>query len=136
MQTRLEPQKDHRQGQHGREIDGPLLIAGSNPAKLFQPVDQTLHFVALAIDLLVKRRITGLIAPSGDGVANAFLMQEPPKGAKTVAFIARQAVGIQAFLATGTTNGTLLEQRFCLGNLMPLARGEEEGDGFALSFTA
>ena len=55
MQTHLEPEQDHSDGQHGGLANRLLLIAGRHAAKLLQAVDPSLHLITLAIELFIKR---------------------------------------------------------------------------------
>ena len=96
MQTHLEPQHNHGEGQHGRVTVRSFLIAGRHAAKLFQAVDQPLHLIALPIERSVKRSGRQFVLLSRDRGPHAAPLQVLPVFAERIAFIAPDPLGTDA----------------------------------------
>ena len=82
----LEPEEDGSDGEHAQIMNGALLIAGSDAAKAFQPVHETLQQVSLTIRYLVN---AGPPLPflSRNDDPDAAPPQVPPNLLTAVAFV-------------------------------------------------
>ena len=45
----LQPEHDGGHGEHRQVVDGPLLVAGGNPAELLEPVHQAFDHIPLPV---------------------------------------------------------------------------------------
>ena len=90
-------QPDHQRGDdhHSPVVDRPLLIAGGDPAPLFEPVHAPLNYVASPVDVRIEaplatrvpRALISLVAPLGNRVRDAKLSQHLPTARGRVALV-------------------------------------------------
>ena len=78
---------------HGEVVDGRLLEAGENASALFEPTDEPLDDVAIAVSLTVELngpRVAVLVDLRGDHRLDAVLQEPPVDPVGAVRLILRQ----------------------------------------------
>ena len=96
-------QPDHQRSDYDRRpiVHGPLLVQSSDPTPLFESVYTPLHHVAPRVNLGVEVRRSSqafgpslaLVAPLGDRVRDAAVLEELAAAGKAEAFVGDQALG-------------------------------------------
>src|SRR3954447_11847149 len=92
----LNPWKNGSDSNHGEIVGGALLVSCGNASKVFQPVDQTLDDVALAVRLAVEVGLAALVGLGRDHRGNASPAQGEPNAAAAVGLITDQLGRSQA----------------------------------------
>src|SRR5215210_7886000 len=81
---------EHRQLDHGEEVDGELFEARGEAAMLLEPAHDAFDDVALPVRAAVELWTRALIRPRRNHRANAALSQVAAHRGKAVALVARQ----------------------------------------------
>jgi hypothetical protein len=89
---KLKPEQNGGDRQHGFIVGSSLFIAGGNPTKVLQAVNQPLNPIPLTIDLFVKRTTTMFIDPARNRVTNPSSAQEPTKLIAALAFVSHHTL--------------------------------------------
>jgi hypothetical protein len=115
-------------------ILGTLLIAGGNPPKLLEPVNQAFHLAAQPINGPIKGPRAVLIPFARNRQADAMPAQVAPNCPTAVGLIADQAPRA-AFgpAAPGPFDRPLFQQGHQQRGFMPLPRRQEPGEGLAVA---
>src|SRR5215217_4105775 len=92
---RSEPEQAHADREHGRVVDGALLVPGRDAAELLEAVDQSLDAVALPIGLPVEAGTAGLPLLRRDHRADAAAAQEGADRPAGVGLVARHPARAQ-----------------------------------------
>lgn len=141
-----EPEDEAREQEQGVVVVGSLLEACGNATPLLEPVDAALNDVAPSIALSIQNegaaRATSaaltLVGSFWDGVGYAALTQDRAAGGVAVALVSDEVVRTLARTATppGTGNPNGVQETDQLGAVMPLPRGEQDGEGTPLPITS
>ena len=115
-------------------ILGALLIAGGNPPKLLEPVDQAFHLAAQSINGPIKRPCALLVPFARNRQADTMPAQVAPNRPTAVGLIAHQAPRA-AFgpAAPWPFDRALFQQGHQQRGFMPLPRRQEPGEGLAVA---
>jgi hypothetical protein len=115
-------------------VGSPFFIPGRNPPTLFEPINQPLDLAPQPIQGPIKRPRPLLIAFPGNGGADAMPPQVLPDSPTAIALVADESLGAPPGATWATTfDRTLFHQGDKRGGLMPLAWGEQPGQGLAIA---
>jgi hypothetical protein len=115
-------------------VGSPFFIPGRNPPTLFEPIDQPLDRTAQAVQVPSKRPRSLLIAFPRNRDADAMPPQVLPNSPTAVALVADESPGAPLGATWTTTfDRALFHHRDKHGGLMPLACGEQPGQGLAIA---
>jgi hypothetical protein len=133
---KLQPEYDRGQVQHRQIVSSPFLIARGNASELFETIDQTLDFIPLPVEAVVKRAGAMLPAFAGNREADPMPPQVLSNRPAALGLIADEPLRTPLGTARSPTfHGALGHQGnqdFCL---MTLPRREDEGHGLALALS-
>src|SRR3954462_13375660 len=123
------PEKNRSDSNHGEIVGGTLFVPCGDPSKVFQPVDQALDDVALAVCLAVEAGLAALVGLSWDHRDNAALTQGKPDAAAAVGLVADHLGGSQARPPPANApDRAAADQGAHLLAVVNLATGQGEGD--------
>jgi hypothetical protein len=122
MQTHLEPNQDHGDGQHGGVTIRQLVVAGRHPAKLLQAVDQPLHLIALPVEFSIKRPGRMFVLLPRDRRPNTSPVQVLAIFPESIALIARHPLRTDTKVTIAPSDRTLFQKPFSHGDLVLLTR--------------
>lgn len=132
---KLQPEQNRGDREHGEVVLGAFLIARGDPPELLEAVDQPLDAITQAVDRAIEYSGAALVAFAWDGVANVPPPQVGADLVTTVAFITDHPLGSLAWPSTSRPlDGTLLHQLFEDDGFVPLADGQDKGQGLATAF--
>ena len=115
--------------EHGKVVDGALLVAGGDAPELLEAVDQPLDAVACPIGLPVEARPMPLALPGRDHRPLA-------RGPSGIGLVARHAPGPQARPpAALAADCPRVEEVRQADAVVALAAGQMEGDGLAVALS-
>ena len=116
---------------------GALVVASGEGAALFEPVDQALHAIALAIGGPIEGGTAALASAGRDNRPDAALAQAPPDGRAAIALVAGQALGAEPWPArAGPLDGAAVEQLGQGHLLVALPSGQDRAEWLAAAFGA
>jgi hypothetical protein len=136
--SRVKPEDDGGQDQHGPIVDGAFLVTRRQATPLFEPIDAALHHVAPRVDDRIedertawsRRPLRPLVASLGDGVLDLPLPQQAPTAWVTVALVGDEVVwaGTWSSTSTGAWDTDAIQDRLQLRAVMALSQGDDDGE--------
>ena len=137
-ELRVEPDDDGGEDHHRAVVDGAFLVAGGQPAPLFEAVDAAFHDVASGIGRSVEGQRTtrprgaarALVGALGNGMWDLALMQEPPTAGIAVALVGNEPVWPRAGSSAPARppDANAVEHRLQLGTVMALSWRNDDGE--------
>jgi hypothetical protein len=120
---------------HAEVVGRALLVARSNAPELFEPVDQAFDEIAAPVRSAVEVGLPTLVALARDHRPDVTPAQAAARGWAAVALVPGCALRPQTGPAlAGSTNRSLVQQRFQRNLLMPLTAGQHRRDRPAIAF--
>ncbi len=111
-------------------VSAELLVARGNPTVLLDSIDESLHAIALSIDLLVEGTSSSLIGLAWNGHRDAVTPKIPPHRPAAIAFVSAQSSRpLFGAPRTGLSDLSLLHQRHEGALLVALSGGQHDGHG-------
>src|SRR3954465_14720468 len=131
------PEKNRTDSNHGEIVGGTLFVSCGNPSKVFQPIDQALDDVALAVCLAVEAGLAALVGFGRDHRGDASPAQGEPNAATAVGLITDQLGRPQARPPPADApDRAAADQGADLLGVVNLATGQCEGDWLAVALAA
>jgi hypothetical protein len=110
MQTHLEPNQAHGNGQHRGITIRSLVITGCYPAKLLQAVDHPLHLITLPVEPAIKRPSCMFVLLPRDRRPNAAPVQVAPIFPESVTLVTPDPLGTGPQVTTAASDRTLFQK--------------------------